>query len=162
MSIDVEALYITYGPMVLRRCRHLLKDEELAADAMQETFVKLLVAQERLEDTAPSSLLYRTATHVCLNRLRSARRRPETLDDELLQRIAQAPEIEERSIAGRLLDTLFSRERESTRTIAVLHLLDGLTLEEVAEEVGLSVSGVRKRLRGLRAHLHELQATELS
>jgi RNA polymerase sigma-70 factor, ECF subfamily len=34
--------------------------------------------------------------------------------------------------------------------------VDGMTLAEVAEEVGLSVSGVRKRLRGLRAHLHDL------
>jgi RNA polymerase sigma-70 factor, ECF subfamily len=38
----------------------------------------------------------------------------------------------------------------STRVMAVLHYLDGLTLEEVSAEVGLSVSGVRKRLRGLQ------------
>jgi RNA polymerase sigma-70 factor (ECF subfamily) len=38
-----------------------------------------------------------------------------------------------------------------------LHLLDGLTLEEVAQEVGLSVSGVRKRLRTLRAHVEALE-----
>jgi DNA-directed RNA polymerase specialized sigma24 family protein len=46
----------------------------------------------------------------------------------------------------------------STRTIAVLHLVDGMTYEEVAREVGLAVSGVRKRLRTLRAHLRELEA----
>ena len=40
--------------------------------------------------------------------------------------------------------------------MAVLHYRDGMTLEEVAGEVGLSVSGVRKRLRGLRARLGEL------
>jgi len=34
-EIDVGALYGTYAPMVLRRCRHLLRDEEQAADAMQ-------------------------------------------------------------------------------------------------------------------------------
>ena len=38
----------------------------------------------------------------------------------------------------------------SSRTIAVLHYIDGLTLEQVAGETGLSVSGVRKRLRRLR------------
>lgn len=161
MSIDVEAFYIQYGPMVMRRCRHLLKHEEEAADAMQETFVRLLASQDRLDDSAPASLLYQTATRVCLNRLRGAKRRPETFDEELLQRIAQAPESEDRSLAKRILDSLFSRERESTRTIAVLHLLDGLTLEEVAQEVGLSVSGVRKRLRTLREHLHDMPEVEL-
>jgi RNA polymerase sigma-70 factor (ECF subfamily) len=56
-----------------------------------------------------------------------------------------------------LLDKLFARHRESSRVIAVLHYLDGLTLEQVAREVGMSVSGVRKRLRGLRQTLAEME-----
>jgi DNA-directed RNA polymerase specialized sigma24 family protein len=36
LTVDVEALYRSYGPMVLRRCRQLLSDEENAAEAMQE------------------------------------------------------------------------------------------------------------------------------
>ena len=54
-----------------------------------------------------------------------------------------------------LLDWLFGRQPESSRTIAVLHYVDGLTLEEVARQTGLSVSGVRKRLRRLRHMLTE-------
>ncbi len=57
------------------------------------------------------------------------------------------------SEARGVLDRLFGRHPESSRTIAVLHYVDGLTLEQVAAEVGLSVSGVRKRLRGLRQTL---------
>jgi RNA polymerase sigma-70 factor (ECF subfamily) len=41
--------------------------------------------------------------------------------------------------------------------MATLHYLDGWTLEEVAREVGLSVSGVRKRLRSLRGELEALE-----
>jgi RNA polymerase sigma-70 factor (ECF subfamily) len=55
-----------------------------------------------------------------------------------------------------LLERIFLGEVESTRTIAVLHWVDGMTLEEVANEVGRSVSGVRKRLRTLREHVAEL------
>ena len=44
--------------------------------------------------------------------------------------------------------------------MAILHYVDGMTLQEVADEVGMSVSGVRKRLRGLRAELHELVTEE--
>ena len=55
-----------------------------------------------------------------------------------------------------LLDWLFDRHPESSRTIAVLHYVDGLTLEEVARQTGLSVSGVRKRLRKLRHMLTEM------
>ena len=59
-----------------------------------------------------------------------------------------------------MLDRLFGREPASTRTMAVMHYLDGFTLEQVASETGLSVSGVRKRLRLLRerAKLQEVFA----
>ena len=90
MAIDVDASYRRYGPMVLRRCRFLLRDEEKAVDAMQDVFVQLLDHRGALEATALSSLLHRIATHVCLNRLRSQRRRPEDAQDELVQHIAAA------------------------------------------------------------------------
>lgn len=157
LTMDVADTYRRFGPMVLRRCRRLLGDEELAVDAMHEVFVNLLRHQERLDDRAPSSLLYTMATRTSLNMIRTRRRRPEVSNGDLIARIAVLDDAEGRTGAARMLDRLFSREQESTRTIAVLHLLDGLTLEEVADEVGMSVSGVRKRLRTLRSRLHELE-----
>jgi RNA polymerase sigma-70 factor (ECF subfamily) len=52
-----------------------------------------------------------------------------------------------------LLDRLFRKEKQSTREIATLHFVDGMTLQEVADEVGLSLSGVRKRIRELKARI---------
>ena len=159
-GVDVQACYERYGPMVLRRCRTLLRDEARAVDAMQDVFVQLLTAAPRLEDQGLSSLLYRMATNRCLNVLRGQRRRPENPGDALLLQIAAASDLETQTWAERLLGQLFAGEPESTRTIAVLHLVDGLTLEEVAQEVGLSVSGVRKRLRKLKASLQVLDGGE--
>lgn len=158
MAIDVNAYYRQYGPMVMRRCRQILKDEATAEDAMHDVFVELLRREERLTDQAPSSLLYRIATNTCLNRLRSKRRRREDDDADvssLIGRIASADEAE-KSATRQLLSRLFGREPESSRVIAVLHLVDGMTLEEVAQEVKMSVSGVRKRLRKLRSQVEEL------
>ncbi|MEO0813092.1 MAG: sigma-70 family RNA polymerase sigma factor [Myxococcota bacterium] len=157
MAIDVEDFYRRFGPMVLRRCRKLLRSEEDAVDAMQDTFVQVLRRAERLDDSAPSSLLYRTATNVCLNMLRSKRRKPESPGEELLLRIATLENDEKKAEARSILGRLFSKEKESTATIAVLHLVDGLTLEQTANEVGLSVSGVRLRLRQLKARLGEME-----
>ncbi|MCI0569818.1 MAG: sigma-70 family RNA polymerase sigma factor [Myxococcaceae bacterium] len=156
MAIDVDAAYRRYGPMVLRRCRFLLRQEEKAVDAMHDVFVQLLRHGEMTAD-APSSLLHRMATNVCLNRIRDEGRRPADADDALLLRIAAVENLEERTTAAGVLQHLFGREPESSRTIAVLHLVDGMTLEETAAEVGMSVSGIRKRLRTLRAHLKELE-----
>jgi RNA polymerase sigma-70 factor (ECF subfamily) len=157
--IDPEDYYRRYAPMVLRRCRALLRDDEQATDAMHDTFVHILRYRERLEDVAPSSLLYRVATNVCLNKLRSIKRHPEDASDALLQRIAGADDSS-RIWAKLRLDRLFAETQTGTRTIAVLHLHDGLTLEETAAEVGLSVSGVRKRLRKLRATLRDLETAD--
>jgi RNA polymerase sigma-70 factor (ECF subfamily) len=156
VPIDVEDLYRRHGPMVLRRCRSLLGDEPQAVDAMQDVFVQLLIHQDRLTDRGASSLLYTIATNLCLNRLRSRRRRPEDPQSDLLWQIAAADDPESRGLARRLLDRFFAAQPASTGTIAVLHHLDGMTLEEVAEAVGMSVSGVRKRLRTLRAGISNL------
>ena len=158
MAIDVEAYYRRYGPQVLRRCRFLLREEEKAVDAMHDVFVQLLRYQGALKEAAPSSLLHHIATRVCLNRLRGARRRPEDREDELVLRIATTEDTEARTAARGLLDRLFGRVPASSRDIAILHLVDGMTLEETAREVGLSVSGVRKRLRALSSVLNELEA----
>jgi RNA polymerase sigma-70 factor (ECF subfamily) len=155
-DVDVEALSRRYGPMVLRRCRRLLRDEEEALDACQDVFVRVIEHRARLDARYPSSLLYRIATNVCLNRLRDHRREPVTRDDALLAEIARAEEPGGASEARMVLARLFGRHPESSRTMAVLHYVDGLTLEEVATETGMSVSGVRKRLRTLRATLTEL------
>jgi RNA polymerase sigma factor (sigma-70 family) len=160
LAIDVESFYRRYGPMVLRRCHKLLRSEAQAQDAMQDVFVSVLNHEETLEDTAPAGLLMRIATNVCLNRLRTTRRRPEDGDDDLILRIAAAGQDSEGQLmARRMLERLFQGPlAASSQTIAVMHLVDGMTLEEVAAEAGMSVSGVRKRLRGLRARLVELES----
>lgn len=158
MPVDASHFYCTYGPMVLRRCRRLLGDEQAARDLMHDVFVEVLSRADRLTDQAPSALLFRIATNLCLNRLRSLRRRPETVDSELLMEIAAGSDPAGRSLARAALDRLFRHEPDTSALIAVLHFYDHMTLEEVAEEVGLSVSGVRKRLRRLRARLHHQEA----
>ncbi|MGQ0508080.1 MAG: RNA polymerase sigma factor [Myxococcaceae bacterium] len=153
-ALDIDACYRRYAPMVYRRCVQLLGDSEHAADCMQEVFVRFTHARTGVPAT--SALLNRIATHLCLNALRDARRRKQRFtgtgsDAELAQ------DLESRVGASRLLEWLFGAERPSTRTMAVLHYLDGLTLEEVAKEVGMSVSGVRFRLRLIRARLKDLE-----
>lgn len=149
-------LYETYAPMVYRRCRAMLKDDAEAKDLMQNVFLRVYERMDSLDLSQPSSLFWNTATRLCLNRIRDLNRRGLNVDSsELLLNIACAEDdgLEARSVLSRI----FSREQESTRTMAVLHYVDGMTLEETAETVGLSVSGVRKRLRSLQARVKNLE-----
>ncbi len=149
--IDIEDYYRNYGPMVYRRCLRLLGDDASASEAMQDTFVHLISKQSELKNQAPSSLLYTIATHVCLNLIRTrARTDVSSAEERILLQIADQTRPDEAFAARDFLSRLFAREKESTAAIAVMFHVDEMTLEEIAVEVGLSVSGVRKRLRNLR------------
>ena len=156
-AIDVEQLYRRYAPMVLRRCRRLLQNEELAVDAMQDVFVRLLASQNRLHGQFPSSLLFRMATNVCLNIIRNRKSSKSDLGENALDRIACCDEQETRTLSAIILARLFRLENPSTREMAVLHFVDGMTYSEVARETKLSVSGVRKRLRDFRTRAMKTQ-----
>ena len=146
-----EQLYEKYGPMVLRRCRFLLKDEEKALDAMQDVFVRVLERREKMSGVC-SSLFYTVATNTCLNKIRSDTVRWAPQIDSLLDGMVDKKTVhhETKTDASMFLDYLFTGAREDTRTMAVLHYVDGLTLEETAAAMGMSVSGIRKRLSVLR------------
>jgi RNA polymerase sigma-70 factor (ECF subfamily) len=148
--------------MVLRRCRRLLRDEGKALDAMHDVFVELMRRRDSLRGGSPVSLLLKTATNVCLNRLRTDRRHPENREQELLLAIAGQDDaaIDSRAIARRVLDRLFAQTPEVTRFIAVLHYVDGLTLAEVASVAGISVSAVRRQLQSLQRRLPALALEE--
>lgn len=147
---DFEALYERFGPMVLRRCRFLLGDEDQALDVMQDVFVRILERRHRM-DSVCSSLFWTVATNLCLNRIRSDRVRYAPQIDHLLDGMADGARHHEELVDTSLfLDYVFGETKEDTRCMATLHYVDGLTLEETAKETGLSVSGVRKRLAGLK------------
>ncbi len=151
-------LYEAYAPMVYRRAMMLLRDVTEAEDMVQNVFLRVFERWDSLDVSQPSSLLWNTATRLCLNRIRDKKRRGlDCNTSELLLSIACADDDEGEKEARGILAKLFSREPESSRTIAVLHFVDGMTLEETAREVGLSVSGVRKRLRGLQAKVKNLE-----
>ncbi|MBN1114230.1 MAG: sigma-70 family RNA polymerase sigma factor [Oligoflexia bacterium] len=151
--MDIEAYYRKYGPMVLRRCRYLLNSEEKAVDAMQDTFVSLIRNRHKLKNTYPSSLLFRIATNICINMLRRERMAERKLRDEPV--FTDVFSVEDNFENRDLVLKIFSSEKQSTAEIATLLFIDGMTLEEAAREVGLSVSGVRKRIACLKNRIRE-------
>ena len=54
MGVDVRDWYERYGPMVQRRCRGLLHDEQEAFEVTQDVFVEVLRRTD-LDVDAPSS-----------------------------------------------------------------------------------------------------------
>jgi RNA polymerase sigma-70 factor (ECF subfamily) len=117
MEINIEEYYTRYGPMVMRRCRQLLRDEEKALDAMQEVFTKLMISKKRLRGIYPSSLLFRISTNVCLNMIRDQRshRSIDIGSEDLLIQLASYDKRENRLIIRDLLGELPSTQMEEIK-----------------------------------------------
>jgi RNA polymerase sigma-70 factor (ECF subfamily) len=154
-GIDIESFYVRYGPMVLRRCRRILKDEQSAHDAMQEVFLKILSNQNRLTGEYPSALLYRIATNVCLNRIRNEKKHSLNEYLDILYNTSFFEKQETSTTALNLLTYILEKEKESTRQIAVLYFVNGMTIKEIAETKNLSVSGVHKHLDKIRRKIRD-------
>jgi RNA polymerase sigma-70 factor (ECF subfamily) len=151
MAIDVAVLYAQYGPMVIRRCRRILGNGEDALDAAHDTFVNLLRGEAKLHDRFPSSLLYTMATNICLNRLRKTKRETprDFSGDEYL--FFTNDEGFAQTEAKLLLEDILKDESETNRAIYFMYYADGMTLKEIGEAVGLSISGARKRLEAFKS-----------
>ncbi|MBQ1593611.1 MAG: sigma-70 family RNA polymerase sigma factor [Treponema sp.] len=154
---DFDEVYRKYAPMVLRRCRAILKDEEKALDAMQDVFLRILDSKCKIKEVC-SSLFYVTATRVCLNKIRSDKLRSGPDFDVISETVADSfSEAERDKIeAGIILEKIFSGRDKKDALIATLHFVDGLTLEETAGQVGMSVSGVRKRISELKKYSSQI------
>ncbi len=154
---DFTELYQMYGPMVLRRCRFMLKNEENALDAMHDVFLRVFEKQKKIKNFC-ASLFYVTATRVCLNRIRAEKIRV-TLDFDSISEflVDEKLSLENEKIeASILLDDIFSKLDEKDSLIATLLFIDGHTLEETANLVEMSVSGVRKRVVRIKSYSKSL------
>ena len=147
MAVNITAWYERYGPMVIRRCRRILGNEDDALDAAHDVFANLIHAQAKLQDIFPSSLLYTMATNICLNKLRKSKREIITdfsseVENQLFYIDKGFGQVE----AELLMEAILKDESEMNRTICYMYHADGMTLKEIGEAVGLSFTGVHKRL----------------
>ena len=160
MAIDrarAEALFRTFGPAILRRCARLLNDSAEAEDATQEVFLKACRYLDRLKP-GESGLpwVYRIATTVCLNRLRArgrARAATERLPAAEPDPVSFTGALESRQAAQVLLQQFDER----TALIAVYHLVDGMTQEEIASALGVTRRTVYTHLTRFLERAKELQ-----
>lgn len=139
----------------------ILDDARDVEEATQDTFVQAWRNLDRFRgDAAPFTWLYRIATNEALQRRRRARVETVELADE------HAPQHDPALEAG-VLRTLLVEEIRALpfeyRTALVLRDLEGLSNEEVAEALDVSLAAAKSRIHRarmtLRARLDQAQAT---
>ena len=163
---DPEALgafFDRYFPVVYGLMARLLGNRTAAEDATQDVMVKAHRAIDRLDpDRDPGPWLTTIAYNVMRDRWRSASgrmdRESSSIDDqpELAHALRDAgPDPEQEALTRereRLVREALERLPDAAREVIVLHDVQGLTHERVAEMLGASHAAIRKRYsRALQA-----------
>ncbi len=145
-------------PTVWRLLCRMGLDETDAADAVQEVMV---VSADKLKSTNACSqrqFLLRTAYRVGA-RLRARRR---SLGDWALSQVADPvphPDaLLDQKRARELLDDILGRLSVEQRTVFTLHDIEGLTMAEIAQLLGISSGTIASRLRLARQRFNKCVA----
>ena len=163
-----EDLVKRYDRNVFRIAQHITQNREDAEDVVQDAFLK---AYENLGQFQGQSKFYTWLVRIAVNEalMKLRRRRPErmvsldedvkTEEDSMPREIADwSPNPEQlynqaelRDILGKTIQGL----PPSFRTVFVLRDVEGLSTEETAEALELSIPAVKSRLLRARLQLRE-------
>lgn len=143
----IETMIRQWGTSVLRTCFVCLSDAQQAEDAMQDTFLKAwrnLDQFEKRNGASEKTWLMHIALNVCRDYRRTRWFRhvdmSRALEDVPLHVNDALPEDREL-----LMDVLALPEK--LRQPILLYYYQDMTLEEVAEALGVSKSAIHSRLR---------------
>jgi RNA polymerase sigma-70 factor, ECF subfamily len=170
-SAAFETLVRRETPRLLAVARRMLRSEEDARDAVQETFINAFRALGSFDGGCQvSTWLHRIAVNASLMRLRTRRRRPEASIEGLLpsfledgHHVADPPEWREDALA--LMERREEREfvracidelPDSYRTVLILRDIEELDTGEAAEALGVTENVVKVRLHRARQALRSL------
>ena len=147
-----DALYLRHKDYVLRVALRFSPDIDTALDVLQDTFVQLLrrfpPAGEGITLSARlTTLLYPMAKHAAISAVRKAGRFP-AADDVTPDDLPARPVTEDHDVA-KVLASLPPGQREAL----TLRFVDGFSLAEIAEALGLPEGTVKSRLHGGIARL---------
>ena len=154
-----ETLYLRHKDYVIRVALRFAPDIDTALDVLQDTFVQLLRRFPPTGDgitlTAKlTTLLYPIARNTAITAARRAGRFP-VADDMTPDQLAARPAREDDDI-GRLLAVLPTGQREAI----TLRFVDGMSLGEIAEALGIPEGTVKSRLHGGIANLRSSSLLE--
>jgi RNA polymerase sigma-70 factor (ECF subfamily) len=146
---SLEALYVSHGPVVLRRARQLLGDETEAQEVLHDVFMSLLRDPGQFAGlSSPMTFLYRMTTNAALGLLRRRRTRERLLAAHHAG--SEEPTYPSPEALVELRALLLSLPDELAR-VAVYYHMDGMTQDELASVLGCSRQWVGKLLQQLEA-----------
>jgi RNA polymerase sigma-70 factor (ECF subfamily) len=143
-----EAVWQRLSADLLRFLRRRVPDEHLADDLLQETFLRIhrslgtLAAEDRL-----AAWVYRIARNVVRDHYRRSAAEAVNIGDADRGEEPPSPLTGQRGSAAAWMDELIDQLPAPYRQAVRLAEIDGLSQQQVADLLGLSLSGAKSRIQ---------------
>lgn len=165
----IEALVREHSRLIYRIAYAVLRSHPDAEDATQETFLRVLRYDTKLEQIEnPKPWLARIAWRVAVDRSKHRGHReisfddPESTADEPASAAATADEATAGSQLGTLLEKLIAALPEKLREPLILSTLEEMTPREVAAALRVNEAAVRSRVFRARQILKQKLAPSMN
>ena len=152
----LEALYSRYSTAVYSLAMYMLKQQALAEDATQETFLNiwLKASSFNADRGQPKSWIMSVAHHKIVDLIRSRRRTSSMTDpggDETLELLpsgqASTEEQVEQSLQRERILKALTLVPEAQREVVMLAYFEGYSQSEMAEKLGQPLGTIKTRVR---------------
>jgi RNA polymerase sigma-70 factor (ECF subfamily) len=155
-----EAILLRHQDRIFNLCRYMLRDSRDAQDAAQEIFLKVYKGLEGFRpDASLYTWLYRIAVNTCLDYKRKSRREPfwgEPLAEDLPSDEPFPDQIYESRESTEAIQLALQKLPSKLRAAIVLREMEGLSYEEIAEVLHISLGTVKSRISRAREQLRRL------
>jgi RNA polymerase sigma-70 factor (ECF subfamily) len=151
-------IYDQYYPKIRRFILSLVRDQWVADDILQETFLKAQHNMDQLKDSSRlSPWIFCIAHNLCQDHFRKSKAGPreESLDQEDIHLFVGGDiekEMEQREM-GECVQNQINLLPESLRTVLILFDVMEFTHQEIAETLGITVQNVKVKLHRARKKL---------
>lgn len=140
------ALVRASAPRLDAAARLILRDRELASDAVQEAYIRAWRNLPGLRDLDRfDAWLHRLLVRSCIDALRHRRARPVEVELQPLDGPATA-DIASNIVDRELIDDALRRLDPTWRAVVVLHFFLGMSLPEAAGILGIPLGTAKSRL----------------
>lgn len=161
-----EKLIVSHEKMVYNVAYRMMNNQEDALDLSQEVFIKAFRKMKDFnEKSSFSTWIYRITVNACIDEMRKRKGKQNFSIDQVLegengnyeQQFVSKEETPEETILkqekqSEILNALNTLSEEH-KTVIILRELQGLSYEEIAETVGMTLGTVKSRISRARIHL---------
>ena len=156
MNTTTERVWETFHAPLQQFIRHRVSDDATAEDLLQDVFLNIHQHVDTLRDVKKlESWIYQVTRNAIIDYYRSIRTTTTLEDPEALQLAEDLPDEDVISELFPCVRAMVTSLPAQDRQALILTEYQGLTQKELAERLGLSLSGAKSRVQRARAKLKQ-------